>query len=218
MSSETIDIRPRSERTRERILDAAMPLFVERGYRGTTIGDIETAAGLIPRAGTLYQHFKSKEDLLRACVERHVVELGRVQDAIELLPLGDLRAELLLMGRWNLEDLSRRQSMYRFLWKEGDRFPELRDRIGEALVERPLRRVADWIRARAAQAGAEEPDCEALALVMVQSMASYRSLQTIFGSKPLGVDEWRFLETWVEVCLSAAEHFGIDLRAAVTSG
>jgi AcrR family transcriptional regulator len=218
MSSETVDIRPRSERTRERILDAAMPLFVERGYRDTTIGDIETAAGLVPRAGTLYQHFKSKEDLLRACVERHVVGLGRVQDAIELLPLGDLRAELLLMGRWNLEDLSRRQSMYRFLWKEGDRFPELRDRIGEALVERPLRRVADWIRARAAQAGAEEPDCEALALVMVQSMASYRSLQTIFGSKPLGVDEWRFLETWVEVCLSAAEHVGIDLRAAVTSG
>jgi AcrR family transcriptional regulator len=217
MSPETSDIRPRSSRTRERIIDAALPLFVERGYRDTTIGDIEKAAGLAPRAGTLYQHFKSKEDLLRACVDRHVVELGRVQDAIELLPLGDLRAELLLMGRWNLEDLSRRQSMYRFLWKEGDRFPELRERVGEALVERPLRRVADWIRARAAQAGAEEPDCEALALVMVQSMASYRALQTIFGSKPLGVDEGRFLETWVEVGMSAAERFGIDLRAAVAS-
>ena len=218
MSSETIDIQPRSERTRERILDAAMPLFVERGYRDTTIGDIETAAGLAPRAGTLYQHFKSKEDLLRACVDRHIVELGRVQDAIELLPLGDLRAELMLMGRWNLEDLSRRQAMYRFLWKEGDRFPELRELVREALVEMPLRGVADWIRARAAQAGAEEPDCEALALVMVQSMASYRSLRTIFGHKPLGVDERRFLETWVEVCLGAAERFGIDLRAAVVSG
>jgi AcrR family transcriptional regulator len=35
-----------SQPTRERILDAAMSLFGERGYRGTTVGAIEQAAGL----------------------------------------------------------------------------------------------------------------------------------------------------------------------------
>src|SRR2546421_9024600 len=41
----------RGEGTRARILDAAMALFAERGYQGTTVGDIEQAAGLAPRSG-----------------------------------------------------------------------------------------------------------------------------------------------------------------------
>jgi AcrR family transcriptional regulator len=201
---------PRGEGTRARILDAAMGLFAERGYAAATVGEIEKAAGLAPRAGTLYQHFSGKEEVLRACVERQVEELERLQDAVEMLPLGDLRAELMLMGRWNLADLSRRQPLYRFLWKEGERFPDLRDRVREAIVEKPLRRVAQWIGQRAADSGADALDCEALTLVMVQSMASYRSLETIYGSAPLGVDEDRFLNAWVEVCLGAGERFGLD--------
>src|SRR5487761_2050203 len=106
---------------RVRILDAAMALFAERGFRDTTVGAIEDAAGLAPRSGALYQHFASKEEVARACVERHVSELDRLQDAIEMLPLGDLRAELLLMGRWNLADLAHRQPLYLFLSKDGDR-------------------------------------------------------------------------------------------------
>ena len=164
-----------------------MALFAERGYQGTTVGDIERAAALAPRSGALYQHFKGKEEVLRACVEKHVEELDRMQDAMEMLPLGDLRAELLLMGRWNLADLARRQPLYRFLWKEGDRFPDLRERLGEAFVEKPLRRVAEWLRQRAAEAGVPEPDCEALTLVIVQSMTAYRSLESLYGHPPLGV-------------------------------
>jgi AcrR family transcriptional regulator len=47
--------------TRERIVTEAMRLFAERGYRGTTVWDIEEAAGLAPRAGGLYKHFRSKQ-------------------------------------------------------------------------------------------------------------------------------------------------------------
>jgi AcrR family transcriptional regulator len=179
-----------------------MPLFAERGYQGTTVGEIERAAGLAPRSGALYQHFENKEQVLRACVDRQIDELGRMQTAMEMLPLGDLRAELLLIGRWNLADLARRQPLYRFLWKEGDRFPDLRDRVGEALTERPLRRVAEWIRSQAAEAGVEELDAEAVALVIVQSMASYRGLESLYGRPPLDVDEERFLAAWVDMCLA----------------
>jgi len=201
----------RGEGTRARILDAAVALFAERGYQGTTVGDIEQAAGLAPRSGALYQHFKGKEEVLRAGVEKHVAELDRMQDAMEMLPLGDLRAELLLMGRWNLADLARRQPLYRFLWKEGDRFPDLRDRLGEAFVEKPLRRVAEWLRQHAAEAGVPEPDCEALTLVIVQSMTAYRSLESLYGHPPLGVDEERFLNAWVETCLALVERAGIEV-------
>jgi len=193
-----------------------MALFAEHGYQGTTVGDIEQVAGLAPRSGALYQHFKGKEEVLRACVEKHVEELDRMQDAMEMLPLGDLRAELLLMGRWNLADLARRQPLYRFLWKEGDRFPDLRDRLGEAFVEKPLRRVAEWLREHAAAAGVPEPDCEALTLVIVQSMTAYRSLESLYDHPPLGVDEERFLNAWVETCLALVERAGIEVAPTKT--
>ncbi|HEX2436247.1 MAG TPA: helix-turn-helix domain-containing protein, partial [Solirubrobacterales bacterium] len=58
--------------TSERILDAAMQLFAERGYRGTSVGEIERAAGLAPRSGALYKHFEGKEDVLERAIERHL--------------------------------------------------------------------------------------------------------------------------------------------------
>lgn len=208
----------RSELTRQRILDAAGALFAERGYQATTVGDIEQAAGLAPRAGTLYQHFRGKEEVLRACVERQVEELERMQDTVDMLPLQDLRADLRLIARWNLDVLSRRQPLYRFVWKEGERFPDLRDRVGEAIVEKPLRRVAELIRGLARESGVAEVDCEALALVLAQSMSSYRSLQTIYGRAPLGVDDDRFLEAWVDAAVGALERLGIDVGTAKLSG
>ncbi len=194
-----------------------MALFAQRGYSDVTVGQIEETAGLAPRSGGLYQHFRGKEQVLRACVERHVEELGRMQDAIEMLPLGDLHAELLLMGRWNLADLSRRQPLYQLLSKEGDRFPDLRERVGQAVVEKPLRRVAEWIRQRAADSGVAEPDCEALTLVIVQSMASYRWLETVYEHEPLGVSEERFLNAWVGMSLATLERAGIDVKTPTAS-
>lgn len=48
--------------TRERLLQAALVSFADRGFRGTTTRDIASAAGMSPAA--VYVHYKSKEDLL----------------------------------------------------------------------------------------------------------------------------------------------------------
>jgi AcrR family transcriptional regulator len=204
----------RSQGTRERLITAAMRLFAERGYAGTTVGDIEAAAGLAPRSGALYQHFEGKRHVLEAALARHVRDLEEMQSAMDLLPLGDLRAELTLMARWNMQDLKRREDLYRFIRKEGDRFPELAEAVYEHISERPLRRVADFLRERFRSAGGEQPDCEALVAVLVQSMAAYRAHELSFGRPPLGVDEERFIETWVEVCLAYAGSRGIDVGSA----
>src|SRR2546430_12557852 len=50
--------------TRERILDAAMDLFAQEGFMGTTITDIERRVGPPARTGSLYRHLPSKEALL----------------------------------------------------------------------------------------------------------------------------------------------------------
>jgi AcrR family transcriptional regulator len=55
---------------RDRILDCAASFFVERGYTATSLRDIARAAGM--KAGSLYYHFESKEDLLAAVFRRGI--------------------------------------------------------------------------------------------------------------------------------------------------
>ena len=60
-------VKEASERKNE-ILDAAAELFVTKGYEETSTGDILDRVGIA--RGTLYYHFKSKEDILDALIER----------------------------------------------------------------------------------------------------------------------------------------------------
>jgi AcrR family transcriptional regulator len=53
---------------RDRILDAAMTVFRRHGFRRSSIEQAAEAAGLTRQA--LYHHFKSKEALFRALIER----------------------------------------------------------------------------------------------------------------------------------------------------
>jgi AcrR family transcriptional regulator len=48
-------------RTEQRILDVATVLFYEKGYHATTMREV--AAGVGIKAGSLYNHFPSKEEL-----------------------------------------------------------------------------------------------------------------------------------------------------------
>ena len=55
---------PKAEETRERILDAALKLFRERGFDATTMRDIAAAADVA--TGAAYYYFRSKEELVMA--------------------------------------------------------------------------------------------------------------------------------------------------------
>ncbi len=53
--------------TKERILEAALTLFAENGYNGTSVEQIARAVGI--KAPSLYKHYKSKEDILNALID-----------------------------------------------------------------------------------------------------------------------------------------------------
>src|ERR1700731_2720026 len=57
----------KGRQTREAIEQAARKLFAERGFHGTTLADITSAAGRSP--AVFYRYFADKEDLLAALAE-----------------------------------------------------------------------------------------------------------------------------------------------------
>ena len=62
-----------AEHQRQRILDAAIPIFAKRGYRQTTVESHIVPAAKIS-IGHFYQHFADKEDCFLAAYEEIVAE------------------------------------------------------------------------------------------------------------------------------------------------
>jgi AcrR family transcriptional regulator len=201
----------RATATRDRLMSVAMALFAERGFDGASIGEIERAAGLAPRSGAIYQHFKGgKEELLRRAIERELRAVDELGSVMEMLPLGDLRAEFTLMARWNLASLERRSELSRFVRRDVARLsPQLRDELYERLVGRPYEQVVTWLQRRIDNEP-DQPDLHAVALVLIESMSAYHSMHRTFGRAPDDVDDERFIAGWVETALAVARRFGLS--------
>src|SRR5438270_11064678 len=85
--------------TRDRIVAESLRLFAERGYRGTSVADLEDAAGLSPGSGSLYTHFGTKEEVLAAAVEQTALLADTGYAAFDLLQLADLADQLTPIAR-----------------------------------------------------------------------------------------------------------------------
>ncbi|HJZ36129.1 MAG TPA: TetR/AcrR family transcriptional regulator [Solirubrobacterales bacterium] len=188
--------------TRERIVDEAMRLFSQNGYTATSVAKIEDAAGLTPGAGGLYHHFKSKEAVLAAGIERHLERLGALRRIRGVLgSLGDLRAELKLTARYFLAELDEESELLRILASDVRNRPQVLTAAAEQLVGSALTGFAGWI---AAEAEREMPAEEATALAMfgLGSLLSSRLLRDVIGVS-VPVDDENLVDAWVQTMATA---------------
>jgi len=196
--------------TRDRIIDAAMALFSEHGYRGTSITRIEQAAGLSPGAGGIYHHFPSKEALLTAGVERQLRRLTALRDIRRLFAdLGDLHTELTIAARYVLAELDQEAQLLRLLASEARHGPKiLTDAVAE-VVEATYREFAEWIIDRSGSVVSRQ-QADAIAAIGLGALISARLLPNLLGSTHRTVDDNAIVEAWV----SALEHLLVSARAA----
>jgi AcrR family transcriptional regulator len=92
---------PKSQRTRARILDAALRLFAEIGYHAATNAVIADAAGLT--RGAMLYHFATREELVEAAIAH--IELRRarmLEQAAAQPPAGVDAAEHAVDAYWAL--------------------------------------------------------------------------------------------------------------------
>ncbi len=191
-----------STSTRDRIIDQAMHLFSEQGYAATSIAKIEAAAGLTPGAGGLYHHFKSKEAVLAAGIERHLGRLDALRDIQRVLtPLGDLKAELTLTARYMLTELDSEAELLRILTAEARSRPEMLTSAVDQLVNSTFDGFAAWIDERLGTAKVDGK-AQALAAVGLGALLSSRLLRDVLGI-PTQVDDEVLVDTWVEMMLGA---------------
>ena len=112
----------------DKILDAALEVLVQRGYRGATTRHISAAAGITEV--TLFRRFGSKKNLLIAAVQQEAENF--VAAGIEYT--GDLEADLVRIVQFYKQAAQTRGRMIGMLLVEAQRQPELLEVIQTPLT------------------------------------------------------------------------------------
>lgn len=189
--------------TSERIVDSAMALFAEQGYRATTIVQIEAAAGLTPGAGGIYRHYASKEALLTAGVQRHLGRLAALRDLREVFAdVGDLRTQLTITARYLLAEVDSEATLLAVLLRESrERSDLLADAIDQ-LAGQTIRGFATWLTSQSAALGADR--ALALATITLGGLLTTRIQHVALGLAP-AIDDETLVGVWVDLLLSALD-------------
>ena len=144
------------QRTRQAILDAALELFADKGYFGTSLRDVAAAVGV--RESALYNYFKSKEALFDALILAH--EHTKTQRLASLAGDGPIVDGPALLERLTLGGIEsfldpREQMLFRLLMSDGIRLARtgrfnLQERLGsgpERMQELMRRMIHEgWLR------------------------------------------------------------------------
>lgn len=196
--------------TRERIVDEAMRLFSQHGYAATSIARIEEAAGLTPGAGGLYHHFKSKEAVLAAGIERQLERLGALRKIRHVLgSVGDLRAELTLTARYVLAELDNESELLRILASDMRNRPQVLTTAVEELFSSTFTGFAEWIDENATRPLSPN-EARAIAVFGLGSLLSSRVMRDVLGI-PVQVDDETLVDTWVQSMTAAMAESVEDL-------
>ena len=180
--------RPRNadgQRTRQAILDAALDLFAEKGFFGTSLRDVATAVGV--RESALYNYFPSKDALFEAIIAAH--QDSRIERLAPLAdgPITDGRALLVRLANSTLDGYvePREQKLFRILMSDGIRLARsgrlnLYERLGHS-----RERVHDILRRLIRDGWLRRADVMSMAIAFMSPLISWRQLHAINADLPI---------------------------------
>ena len=131
-----VPVRQRRKEARpQELLDAALELFVEKGFASTRAEEVAARAGV--SKGTLYLYYPSKEDLLKAVIEHRVsseIAAGAAQAAGFTGPTDELLRSIVTAWWQRLYD-SPVSGVFKIIITEVRNFPEIAEFHRRAVVE-----------------------------------------------------------------------------------
>ena len=154
ISKKTANLAGKRERRKEarpgELLDAALDLFVEKGFAGTRAEEVAARAGV--SKGTLFLYFQSKEELFKAVVRENIS--GRFKQwNDEFETFEGTASEMLaycMTVWWERVGATRASGITKLMMSEAGNFPEIAAfyqteviQPGQALIRRIMQRGID---------------------------------------------------------------------------
>lgn len=167
---------------RERVLDMAEQLFMERGYKGVTLADVAGAAGM--RTASLYYHVPGgKQDLFVEVVER---SLGRHRlglDAAIRHTGGGWTDQLQAAAVW----LFSQPALDLIRMNQADMpalDPEHAGQLGRAIYESLQQPIVDLLAAARDRGEIDPPDLDLLAASFLSIVQTIHNTPAIWQDRP----------------------------------
>jgi AcrR family transcriptional regulator len=184
--------------TKERLVTEAMRLFSQQGYRATSVNQIEKAAGLVPGCGALYNHFKSKQDLLAAVVDRQLDRRRAMHDISALFAgHGDLRTELSLLCRYLMSVLDQESEFLQVAARTpANESPRLTDAYA-ALIGGLYSELSDWITGCAPTL--DNSEAARIAAIGIDALLGRRISRIVFHSTHIDTSDEQYVTDWTDM-------------------
>lgn len=203
-TSTTSHQRRKAERPQE-LLDAALSLFVEKGFAATRTDEVAARAGV--SKGTLYLYYASKEELLKAVIAQRLssqIAEGARQVAEHEGSCGDLLLEVL--SRWweGVID-SDASGVFNLIITEVRNFPDIAEFYAREVVE-PGQNLIGGVVQRGIDRGEFRPVdvggvVHSLVLPMVMLCIHKHSLGACSAVDPLVQAPHQFIRQHIELLL-----------------
>lgn len=192
------------QRTRQAILDAALDLFAEKGFFGTSLRDVAAVVGV--RESALYNYFAGKDALFDALLAAHQhTKLERLSPLADG-PIPDGRALLLELAISTLDDFvdPREQKLFRILMSDGIRLAKvgrinLYERMGHG-----RERLHDIMRRLIREGWLRRADVNMLGIAFISPLILWRQLHAIDADLPMIKNPRAFARQHVEQFLLGA--------------
>jgi len=152
-STDTLPAHKRERRKEARpgeLLEAALDLFVEKGFASTRAEEVAARAGV--SKGTLFLYFPSKEELFKAVVRENIVR-HQTEGAEEIARFTGTSAEMLeylMLEWWRRYGATKASGISKLVMSEASNFPDLarffQDEVvapGHAMIRSVLQRGID---------------------------------------------------------------------------
>lgn len=127
-----------AEERRQDILEAALNIFIQKGYNGSTTAEIARAAGVAE--GTIFRHFATKKELLIAVLEPKILDGIISLDKEHNDPIEFFRCFL----RNRLEIINENDGLVRFMFAEAQFHDEVREALFNGILGQGIRIVKPW--------------------------------------------------------------------------
>jgi AcrR family transcriptional regulator len=176
--------RRRAEARPDEVLDAALDLFIEKGFTATRVEDIAKRAGL--SKGAVYLYFPSKEKILEGLVRRAIIPiaehaLGFVKDFE-----GDPRIIITMVMKMLAVKLSdpRILAIPKVIFREIIGFPELAEMYRREVLDKVIPVMTDLIRKGIDQGYLRQVDPELTIRSIIGPVMMHLLMNEIFGLRP----------------------------------
>ncbi|MFS1519444.1 TetR/AcrR family transcriptional regulator [Bacillus sp. SCS-151] len=181
------------EYTRQKIIDVAIKLIAEQGYKTTTLLQISNEAGVSEM--TVIRHFQTKENILIESIKTLNSYLPQIKQFIKTEAVYELEHDIKKIITLIQESILKNRQIMTIVLNE----KEFEHKIDKEMPLDIIKVLADYFKLMKEKKKMRQLDTEAVAFDILSFLSGTASLSSRFGDKLTSTTEKESIDTFVQI-------------------